>query len=78
MSNQIPIFKYPGGGQVPAPTENVIYKWIDPLGGGILPGPITWGTVRPDGDLAHGGALTIAPDGTRIVEYHDYNPKNRY
>ena len=78
MSNQIPIFKYPGGDQVPPPTENVTYKWIDSLGGGKLSGPIEWGTLRPDGKPAHGGNLTIAPDGRQIVEYHFHAPYKRY
>jgi hypothetical protein len=34
----IPIRKYPGGITIEPPTENVTYKWIDSLGGGILGG----------------------------------------
>lgn len=47
MSNQIPIFEYPGGDQIfPSSIEgDITYKWIDSLGGGKLNGPINWGTV---------------------------------
>ena len=38
---------------------NVTYRWINSLGGGELPGPIEWGTLRPDGKPAHGGNMTI-------------------
>ena len=37
MSNQIPIFQYPGGSIVSNPPSNTTYKWIDELGGGSLP-----------------------------------------
>ena len=61
MSKFIPVFKYPGGNQIPIPIDdtNITYKWIENLGGGILPCPIEWGTIRPDGEPAHGGVMTF-------------------
>jgi hypothetical protein len=67
---KIPIYKYPGGYQIEPPTENVTYKWIDDLGGGILPGPLDKGTLRPDGEKTNNGICTIMPDGKQIIEYH--------
>lgn len=69
MSNNIPIFAYPGGAKVTVIDPNATYKWIDQLGGGILPGPIEHGTLRPDGKPAHGGVLTTN-NGNTIIEYH--------
>ncbi|ARF12315.1 hypothetical protein Klosneuvirus_4_130 [Klosneuvirus KNV1] len=67
---------YPGGtpqlvNQLPS---NTVYKWIDPIGGGTLPGPITWGTLRPDDKPAHGGVLTYV-NNVPTVEYH--RPRRR-
>lgn len=73
MSNLIPIFEYPNGHQV-SPPQDAVYRWIGPLGGESLPGPIPWGTIRPDGKKAHGAVLTrsIGPLGQHLVavEYH--------
>ena len=54
MNKQLPIFEYPGGTPVTFLPPNTEFKWIEPLGGGTLNGPATWGTVRPDGRPAHG------------------------
>ena len=56
----IPIHVYPGGAEITPPTENVTYSWIEPLGGGSLSEPIAYGTIRPDGKLAHHGIATIS------------------
>jgi hypothetical protein len=69
MSKQLPIFIYPSGQPISPPIENVTYKWIDQLGGGILPGPIPFGTIRPDGLPGHGGVATVK-NGHMTVEYH--------
>jgi hypothetical protein len=73
MSNLIPVFQYPGGTRVD-PTKvinnNIMYKWVNDLGGAQLDGPLQWGTICPDGTLAHGGILTASPDGTMTIEYH--------
>jgi hypothetical protein len=67
---QIPVHVYPSGRQIQIPMENVTFKWIDPLGGGILPGPITYGTIKPNGKVAHHGIATIATDGHVMIEYY--------
>lgn len=67
----LPVYFYPGGIQVsPLNDGNTIYKWVDPFGGGSLPGPIRFGTVAPTGILAHGGNATINNYGVRTIEYH--------
>lgn len=72
MSNYVPVYLYPGGNQITIPNENnVVYKWIDSLGGEVLPGPISHGTLRPDGNIAHGGVAT-ENNGTLYIEYHCY------
>lgn len=75
MSNIVPIYIYPGGSpiQIDPTDETIIHKWVEPLGGAILPGPVTWGTIAPDGRKAHGGAMTIDSKGIRTVEYHKSN-----
>lgn len=65
----IPIYYYPGGQLIDPPTENVTYKWMDHLGGGVLPGPIRFGTRRPDGKLAH-NAIATKKKGRTTVEYY--------
>lgn len=59
MSKKLPIFLYPGGNPVDPPTD-AIFKWIDQLGGGTLSGPIDYGTLRPDGTLAHCKSLRMS------------------
>ncbi|XWV25365.1 hypothetical protein QJ856_gp0404 [Tupanvirus deep ocean] len=62
----IPVHKYPGGDQIQIPTENVTFKWIEPLGGGTLSGPIDYGTSFKSAlaDLERSSPLgTIRPDG---------------
>ncbi|XWV25390.1 hypothetical protein QJ856_gp0374 [Tupanvirus deep ocean] len=66
---KIPIYQYPGGKKIPIPTENVIFKWRDDLGGAVLSGPIDFGTVRPDGKLAHNGVATVK-NGITTVDYY--------
>ena len=71
MSNLIPVFKYPSGNRISVPIgDNVIYKWIDSLGGERLSEPITYGTIRPDGRLAHGGVVTTNSNNIIVVDYH--------
>lgn len=71
MSNIVPIFGYPNGSpiQIDPTDEGIIHKWVEPLGGEILPGPVTRGTIRPDGREAHGGVMTINSKGIRTIEY---------
>lgn len=78
MSNLIPVFKYPSGNRISVPIgDNVIYKWIDSLGGEILSEPITYGTIRPDGRFAHGGVATIDSNNIITVEYHNHRSNNK-
>ncbi|AGF84824.1 hypothetical protein QJ854_gp958 [Moumouvirus goulette] len=72
MSDLIPVFFYPGGDQIDPINlpRGTIFKWADNLGGGILDGPIPWGTRRPDGKFAHTAASSMRPDGIQVVEYH--------
>ena len=64
----LPIYQYPGGDPVTNLPSNTQYKWIDPLGGGSLPGQIPWGTNRPDGKRAHIGTMTYV-NNIPTVEY---------
>ncbi|XWV25437.1 hypothetical protein QJ856_gp0325 [Tupanvirus deep ocean] len=66
-NSQIPIHLYPGGMQIAAPTENVTYKWIDSLGGAVLPGPLKYGSINPDGDPAKVGIATVSHDGHTTI-----------
>ncbi|XWV26667.1 hypothetical protein QJ857_gp0393 [Tupanvirus soda lake] len=69
----LPVFLYPGGHQIPLPeNQNVVYKWINSLGGAALNGPLEHGTLRPDGIKASCGNATIDKNGQMVVEYH-YN-----
>lgn len=77
MNKQLPIFEYPGGTPVTFLPPNTEFKWIEPLGGGTLNGPATWGTVRPDGRPAHGGVLTYVNTIPR-VEYHGFSNGSSY
>jgi hypothetical protein len=74
--NMCPIFKYPGGDIIdpPSPGPNVIYKWVNKLGGGELPGNIPVHYPRPDKKPggAHGGVLTIDSNGKQIIEMHHH------
>jgi hypothetical protein len=67
----LPLYMYPGGDQIYILLHetNVIYKWIDDLGGAILDGPLSWGAIRPDKKVAHIGTVTKRKDGVRVVEY---------
>lgn len=76
MSKNIPIFEYPGGNQVSNLPLNTQYKWIDPLGGGSLSGPLPFGALRPDGIPAHGGVLTYN-NTIPTVEYHGLSFMNQ-
>jgi hypothetical protein len=68
----LPIYSFPGGSPMPVPntSENITYKWIDSLGGGILSGPVTYGTINPNGVPAVVGIATSSPTGHVIIEYH--------
>lgn len=65
----LPIHLYPGGTPIQPLTDDVTYMWIEPLGGEILPGPIRYGAVRPDGKLAHHGIATVSGNHTTIQYY---------
>ena len=75
MSKKLPVYVYPGGNQIPVPTENTTYKWIDSLGGAILPGPLYFGAKRPDGIPGHGGVATTN-NGHTVIEYHGMSSYN--
>ena len=66
----LPIHLYPGGTPIQPPTDDVTYSWIEPLGGGKLSGPIAYGTVRPDGKLAHNGIATVSGKHTTVQYYY--------
>lgn len=65
----IPIHFYPGGEQID-PPENATFRWIVPLEGEQLSGPLEWGAIRPDGKLAHHGIATQSDSGQINVEYY--------
>lgn len=66
----VPIFSFPGGNEIQAPTENVTFKWVSSLGGSILPGPVTQGTLNPADVPTRCGIATAASDGHITIEYH--------
>ncbi len=68
----IPVHLYPSGDifVIPDNTNNITFKWIDPLGGGSLDGPIPYGTLRPDGKPAHHGLVSKSNNGHITIEYY--------
>ncbi|XWV26665.1 hypothetical protein QJ857_gp0395 [Tupanvirus soda lake] len=70
----LPVFAAPGllPFQFPTNDENITYKWIDDLGAGILPGPLTYGTINPKGVPASAGIATVDDRGHTTIEYHYY------
>ncbi len=72
--NYIPIRVYPGGNTISVNDlpSNTVFKWIDPLGGNKLPGPITWDTIRPDGKRAHNSIMTYDDNNNPVVECYGY------
>ncbi|XWV25394.1 hypothetical protein QJ856_gp0370 [Tupanvirus deep ocean] len=72
--SRLPVFAAPGlmPFQFPVNDDNITYKWIDDLGGSILPKPLVYGDLRPDGKPAKVGIATVGGNGHTTVEYHYY------
>mmetsp|Transcript_26207 Transcript_26207/g.66917 ORF Transcript_26207/g.66917 Transcript_26207/m.66917 type:complete len:83 (-) Transcript_26207:61-309(-) len=74
QNTSVPIFDYTSGSS----GEKIEYenlptgftsKWSSTSGGGKVEGPVPFGTLRPDGEKAHGGVL-VEQDGKPVVIYH--------
>jgi len=66
----VPIFDYrtdPYGVELSGPLPSGIPKmWVPKVGGGVItdPNPITFGTIMPNGERAHGGMIINGANGT--------------
>lgn len=72
MSGLIPIYSFPKGNPVDINSlpPDTIFRWIEPYGGGVLDGPIPWGTDLPNGKGKAHGAIAGLDEGNMVVEYH--------
>ncbi len=68
----LPVNLVPSGNPfpLPSPEDDVVYKWVNSLGGAELPGPLERGDLRPDGEPAVVGIATIGDNNVVTIEYH--------
>ena len=68
--SDLPIFLYPGGGQIGTPTSNVTYVYAVADGGGSIDKPLKQGAKTPGGLTVKFGIATPNANGGLTVTYH--------